>query len=193
MKRMTILLLAAMLLLVSCGEAEVTPAESSMESTVESSTESSGEPEDNDTDKTPPAFVDAKNGKLPAVSHDAGEEVDLLSDIVVMDNRTATEDLVLSISDNGGYDPTVPGVYTLTISACDSAANEAKATLQVTVKQVYEKITLTLGGDLPYVENDTSALVYTSSGTSFRTDDVIQVMDKDFFLTEYNAHKASLK
>ena len=191
MKRMTILLLAAMLLLVSCGDAEVTPAESSMESAAESTAESSAESEaNNDTDVTPPAFVNASKGVLPGVSHEAGEEIDLLAGIEVMDNHTATEELVISISDDGGYDPAVPGVYTVTVSVCDSAGNETTATMEVTVRKVYEKITLTLGNEVTYKVNDTSALVYTSSGTSFRTADVIQVMDKEFFLTEYDAHKA---
>ena len=43
---------------------------------------------------------------------------------------------------------------------------------------------------IEYSLNESGALAYTSSGTAFRASDVIQVMDKDFFVTEYNAHKA---
>ncbi len=190
MKRILLLLLTTVLLLASCGEAAPAPNESSAENSSESSVAESSTEESAGGDTIPPAFVDAKNGKLPSVSHDAGSALDLLEGVEAMDNVTATEDLQLSITNEGGYDPDIPGTYTVTVAVTDEAGNKTEATVEVTVRPVYEKITLTLGGDLPYVENDTSALVYTSSGTSFRTDDVIQVMDKDFFLEEYNAHKA---
>lgn len=42
--------------------------------------------------------------------------------------------------------------------------------------------------ETPYDLNDASALAYTSSGTSFRTKDRIQIMDADFFLEQYDLH-----
>jgi hypothetical protein len=190
MKRILLLLLTTVLLLASCGEAAPAPNESSAENSLESSVAESSTEESAGGDTIPPAFVNAKNGKLPSVSHDAGSAVDLLEGVEAMDNVTAAEDLQIAITNEGGYDPDIPGTYTVTVAVTDEAGNKAEATVEVTVRPVYEKITLTLGGEIPYRLNDTSALVYTSSGTSFRTADVIQVMDKDFFLEEYNAHKA---
>ena len=190
MKRILLLLLTTVLLLASCGEATPAPNESSAENSLESSVAESSTEESAGGDTIPPAFVNAKNGKLPSVSHDAGSALDLLEGVEAMDNVTAAEDLQIAITNEGGYDPDIPGTYTVTVAVTDEAGNKAEATVEVTVRPVYEKITLTLGGEIPYRLNDTSALVYTSSGTSFRTADVIQVMDKDFFLEEYNAHKA---
>ena len=166
MKRILLLLLATVLLLASCGEAAPAPNESSAENSLESSVAESSTEESAGGDTIPPAFVNAKNGKLPSVSHDAGSAVDLLEGVEAMDNVTAAEDLQIAITNEGGYDPDIPGTYTVTVAVTDEAGNKAEATVEVTVRPVYEKITLTLGGEIPYRLNDTSALVYTSSGTS---------------------------
>lgn len=151
----------------------------------------SSEAGDEDRDVIPPAFTDAKDGALPAVSHKAGEEYDVLGGITVRDNRTADEDISLEISDDGGYDPDTAGTYTLTLTATDEAGNTSEATLEITVTAVTQALTVIIGEDgIEYSLNESGALAYTSSGTAFRASDVIQVMDKDFFVTEYNAHKA---
>ena len=62
----------------------------------------SSEAGDEDRDVIPPAFTDAKDGALPAVSHKAGEEYEVLGGITVRDNRTADEDIPHEISDDGG-------------------------------------------------------------------------------------------
>jgi len=40
-----------------------------------------------------------------------------------------------------------------------------------------------------YVYNDTTALEFTSSGTSFRSNPLVQLMTKEFFIAEFNEHK----
>ena len=42
--------------------------------------------------------------------------------------------------------------------------------------------------ETPFDVNDAAALAYTSSGTSFRTKDRIQIMDASFFLEQYDLH-----
>lgn len=140
------------------------------------------------TDMIPPAFVDAVDGVLPPVSHDQGEEIDLLAGIQVMDDNGDFEPTV-EITDDGGYDPNVPGTYTITITAQDGFENKATATMEVTVIAVIKTEKITLSG-LTFITDSADALSYTAAGTSFRTKDVVQVMDKDTFVAQYNQYSA---
>lgn len=139
-------------------------------------------------DTIPPAFLDAVDGALPSVSHNAGEEVDILSGIVVRDNSTADKDLTLSVYDDGGYDKDIAGVYTVTLQAEDENGNASRATLEITVKAVSAQSVITFSGN--YAVNSEDALSYTSAGTKFRTVDVIQIMDIDTFVSQYESYSA---
>ncbi len=189
----SVLILALCFAFVSCDSQ---PADQSTPSTNESTKEESQAEENNNQkeeskndivkDTIPPAFIDANDGVLPAVTHNAGEQPDLISGIIARDNITPDEEVVISVSDNGGYDASVPGTYTITVEAKDSAGNAATATITVTVKEIVAakylslKNLYTVGGD--------DALSYTSSGTKFRTADIICVLDKETFVAQYNKY-----
>lgn len=160
--------------------------DASVEASAEESKEASAEESKDESDKIPPAFVDATDGKLEAITHNAGEEIDILEGLTVRDNVTADADIVVSISDDGGYSKDTAGTYTVTIEAKDQAGNTATVTVEITVKAVSSKKEIVLGGKIPYVINEEGALSYTPSGTKFRTADKVQVMDKDFFIDQYN-------
>ncbi|MDF2699017.1 MAG: hypothetical protein K0Q49_573 [Haloplasmataceae bacterium] len=145
------------------------------------------------TDQVPPAFVGAVLGKLEGVEHLKGEEINLLEGVSARDNVVGS-DVEVTVINYGGYEKDIPGDYTIVIQAEDAAGN--KATVEKTVT-VIDTLTRTLnaiviGGKFAeYVLNDTEALTYTTSGTKFRSFDIVQVMTKEFFVTEYNEHKAS--
>ncbi len=162
--------------------------DASVEASSEESNEASAEESKDESDKIPPAFVDADNGKLEAITHNAGEEIDILSGLTVRDNVTADADIVVAISDDGGYKADVAGTYTVTIEAKDEAGNTATVTVEITVKAMSSQKEIVLGGNIPYVKNEAEALSYTPSGTKFRTEDKVQVMDKDFFINQYNEY-----
>ncbi len=200
-----LLILSTLLLAVACGESTETTSTTASENAEESKTESntentsseadaeaseggqeSTEASKDESDKIPPAFVDATDGKLEAITHNAGEEIDILEGLTVRDNVTADADIVVSISDDGGYSKDVAGTYTVTVEAKDQAGNTATVTIEITVKAVSSKKEIVLGGNIPYVQNEDGALSYTASGTKFRSADKVQVMDKDFFIKQYN-------
>ena len=162
--------------------------DASVEASAEESKEASAEESKDESDKIPPAFVDADNGKLEAITHNAGEEIDILSGLTVRDNVTADADIVVAISDDGGYKADVAGTYTVTIEAKDEAGNTATVTVEITVKAMSTQKEIVLGGKIPYVKNEAEALSYTPAGTKFRTADKVQVMDKDFFINQYNEY-----
>lgn len=200
------LLLCALCLLAACGEpseTDTSSAASSVESVVseaessvaeESSTveESSAAEESTEAkDVIPPAFVGITDGKLPAVTHEVGEDVlGELTKVTVADNVTAAEKIVVEIADDGGYDASVPGVYTLTISATDEAGNTATATVEITVREAVSEQVFTIGGDIPYVTGRADALSYTTSGTAFRAADKVCVLDKEEFVSQYAQYTA---
>lgn len=139
-------------------------------------------------DTIPPAFIDAEDGVLPAVKHGIGEEFSA-ENIVVRDNSTPDDEITVTVTDNGGYDPNVPGTYTFTVQATDASGNSATVTVEVTVEDntAVQVKSIVLDN---YAVNSETALSYTSSGTSFRTADVIQVMDKATFVSQYNQYSA---
>lgn len=196
-----LLILSALLFAVACGESteassnavsensEQSKSESVIdEASSEAATESSADTDESKTegDNIPPAFVDATDGKLEAITHNAGEEIDILEGLTVRDNVTADADITVSVSDDGGYSKDTAGTYTVTIEAKDEAGNTATVTVEITVKAVSAKKEIVFGDKLPYVKNEAEALSYTPSGTKFRTVDKVQVMDKDFFIDQYN-------
>src|SRR5690554_2833534 len=143
-------------------------------------------------DTIPPAFVGAINGVLPALEHLKGEEIDLEQGIRVRDETTKEEDVVLRVSDFGGYNKDIPGEYTIVFEAEDEAGNTSQAERVVVVRDILVKEYNALvinGENAEYEFNRSDALIYTSSGTNFRIFDIIQVMDKEFFIASYNEHK----
>ena len=144
-------------------------------------------------DTTAPIFINLVNGEYLTIEHSIGEEVDLLEGVRAIDDLSDTVEI--SIIDDGDYDPNSPGEYTITIEAKDEAGNRATITRRVMV--VNETTTPEITFDAivighrytEYVYNNPTALMYTSSGTSFRTSDVVQVMSKEFFIEQYEHHK----
>ncbi len=191
LKKVLFFILAGMLVLlaVSCTEADEN-SEISVPA-AESVDNSLSEPETSQNvnmDVIPPAFIDAVDGALPPLTHNAGEEIDFLSDIVARDNVTADDAITVSVSDDGGYNKDVAGVYTLKITAEDENGNASLAILQITVKEVSSQSVISFSGN--YAVGTADALSYTTSGTKFRTVDVIQVMDTDTFVKQYNEFSA---
>ena len=199
-----ILLCALCLMAVACGETanessvatssvvENATSEESKEESKEESVVSDESAESKDT--IPPAFVGVTDGKLDPVTVDCGEiALEQLLEIVeikVADNVTATENITVEITDDGGCDFAIAGVYTVTIGATDEAGNTASATVEITVREVISAETITLGDDIPYVTDVADALSYTSAGTSFRKTDIVCVLDKDDFVSQYNQFTA---
>ena len=204
MKRICLFLLLVCVCLaaVSCGEETATestpngtPTESAPTSTEESTSSNvsqtpSQETSDGEcgTDLIPPAFVDAVDGVLPPLTHNQGEEIDLLAGIQVMDDNGDFEPTV-EITDDGGYDPNVPGTYTVTFTAQDGFENKSTATMEITVVAVIKTEKITLSG-ITFDTTSTDALSYSAAGTFFRTKDIVQVMDKDTFVSQYNQYSA---
>lgn len=147
-------------------------------------------PVDHNKDNIAPLFVKAKDGNLPSIRHRRGEQIDLLADIEVIDNLEG--EVKVEIVDDGGYDYNKAGVYIMTIEAIDLAGNKSTATLKVsvlsTMTNVYDALIINDNAS-EYVYNNELALNYTSSGTAFRSQDVIQVMEKDFFVNLFNEKK----
>lgn len=211
MKRFFAILVSALILfgMVACSGGEessvpdstasdtesVTDEVSKSNSDVSTENESDSEGESDESaggdvsDVIDPAFIE-----VPDISHEAGEEVDLTEGITVRDNTTADAALVIEVSDLGGYDKDTAGSYTVIISATDEAGNIATAERKVTVTEKKEMVNaekLVIGENgIEYSLNPEGALAYTTSGTAFRKDDVIAVLEKDFFISEYNAHYA---
>lgn len=164
--------------------------ETSKETTSQSSDESSKETSE-PKDTIPPAFIGTVSGKLSKITHNQNENVDLLKDVVARDNLTADKDVVITIIDYAGYSKSKPGNYTITIQAADKAGNKTTIKRDITVvSTAVQKTVVKIGGAIPFSYNEADALSYTSSGTKFRKSDIIQVMTKDFFVSEYNKHSA---
>ena len=126
--RLLFLLLAASLLLVSCGEtaSESTPAVSHASSETETSREESLPP-----DTTPPTLRIAKAHREPSIKK--GQEYDLLLGVTGRDDRDGNITHLIKVN-KGDFDPSVPGTYTVGFFLTDSAGNSAEA--------VFKKITV---------------------------------------------------
>ena len=148
LKRIALLFLAFALCIiaVSCtkegGNQSVVSSDTSKDISVDTNndiSETVSVPSDK-KDTIPPAFVDAVDGALPSVSHNVGEETDLLSGIIARDNITADADIVITVTDDGGYNKDIAGTYTLTLQAQDEDGNLSTVTLEVTVKEIVAQI-----------------------------------------------------
>ena len=143
-------------------------------------------------DTSGPVFIEAVDGFLEDFVHLQNVEVDLLTNLLVADNQTATAEIVIEIVDDAGYDRSLPGNYVITIQARDTAGNITQVQRRVEVIESYARYStfITLNENRLEVRfNEEDALSYQTSGTKFRSRDVIQVMTKAFFLSEYDKHK----
>jgi len=153
---------------------------------------------DNDHDKevkdeTPPLILNVTNNQLPKVRHLRGEEVDLLANISVVDN--VSKNVTLSIVDDGGYNKDTAGQYQITIEAKDEAGNTSIAYRVVevfyTVKTTYANALVISGNAIEFELNSSTALEVASGVAKFRNLDKVQIMEKDFFLSEVERTKGS--
>ena len=138
-------------------------------------------------DTIPPLFVNAVGDTLSPLRHRVGETIDLLDSIQVMDNIDGNNVLV-EVDDLGGYDKERAGIYIVRISATDLSGNTSYANRRVTVVattiETFDAFVIEDKG-IEYIFNSETALNYTSSGTQFRSVDAVQIMDIDFFLSQY--------
>lgn len=177
-KKLLVLLFAfvASLALFACDKTEETP----------------------DPDPTPivdtiaPAFLGLVEGKLEAIEHLKGVEVDLLEGVKARDNVDG-DNVTITIIDRGGYEVGKVGKFTLTYQAADTALNKATVTREITV---IDTLDVTLGavviGDdfFEYSLNDERAFTLAPDSTAFfRTQDLVHVMDVDFFKAQIELNK----
>lgn len=172
------ILLGIVLFLYGCNPTETTDEPTDVTDPTEDTT--SG-------DNIAPLFLDSVAGVLPPLTHKVGEEVDFISSLRVTDN-VDQNDVVVTIHDTGGYLATRPGIYVVTIAATDKSGNTALVEKRITVYDVeiatFDAFVIEDAG-IEYILNSDTALNYTSSGTAFRLIDKVQVMDKDFFVSQY--------
>lgn len=124
MKKWFLIVLAASLLLVSCGEAETTVSRPSAESSEEAAV--STEP-----DTEPPTLRITKNNREVTIKK--GAEFDLKQGVSATDNVDGKITDKIEINKNG-FDPNVPGEYTVGYFVTDAAGNSAEP--------VFRKITV---------------------------------------------------
>ena len=137
MKKWFLIVLAASLLLVSCGEAETTVSRPSAESSEEAAV--STEP-----DTEPPTLRITKNNREVTIKK--GAEFDLKQGVSATDNVDGKITDKIEINKNG-FDPNVPGEYTVGYFVTDAAGNPAEP--------VFRKITV--------VETDAMAVCFILS------------------------------
>ena len=117
MKKWFLFLLSAVLLLSACGEAAPAPAESSADVSSEA-------PVSTEPDTEPPVL--RINKSVREVTIKKGEEFDLMNGVTAKDDVDGKIVHRVEIND-GGFDPNVPGVYTIGYFVTDSAGNAAEA------------------------------------------------------------------
>lgn len=180
MKKYLLFLLILVLVLVGCTTDDPNDGDN-------------GDGDGNDiVDEIAPLFLNLSNNELPKIRHKVGEEVDLLSGIVVVDD--VTENVALSIIDDGGYNKQNPGRYKITVEAKDEAGNASTAFREIEVFYTtivkFDAFVIENKG-IEYVLNSATALESASGVAKFRNIDMIQIMEKDFFLTELDRVKSS--
>lgn len=143
-------------------------------------------------DTTAPVFHDVEDGKLPTLKIFVNEKIDLYSGITVVDDSNENVELVITNLDI--VDFATAGNYELIYQATDKSGNVSTITRELIIQKLstIEYPALVINGKgSKYVLNNEEALKNTSSGATFRMIDQIQVMEKAFFLEQYNLNKAS--
>ena len=124
-------------------------------------------------DTQAPIFTGLIKGELSPIEHLKEEEVDLYSNISVIDDTDAPADIEIAIVNDGGYNKDVPGVYTLVYSATDKAGNVGTVNRTVTVLETVVKAYPAL------IINDV-AIPYFGEGRELETQGVTYTTDKAF-------------
>ena len=128
MKKWFLFLLSAVLLLSACGEAAPAPAESNGDT-------SSEPPVSTEPDTEPPVL--RINKSVREVTIKKGATFDLMQGVTAKDNVDGKIEDRVEIND-GGFDPNVPGVYTIGYFVADSAGNAAEAVFRtITVMMMH--------------------------------------------------------
>ena len=149
-------------------------------------------------DVTAPHINGLVDGKIPGIEHLKGDVVDftqLPANVTAVDNVDGNVPIV--IDSMGTYDKDVAGTYIITYKAEDAAGNKKVVEREVIVKETLE---VTLPHALVYEEegkkeytkvehNNPDAFTKTPNGANFRFNDIIQVMDKQFYLDEVEKNK----
>ncbi|MGD9604765.1 MAG: hypothetical protein AB7V00_01255 [Bacilli bacterium] len=130
----------------------------------------------------------------PTITHVVNEDVDLLENITATDNETVADDIVIEISDLGGYDKTKVGTYTVTIKATDKAGNSITADITVTVTEEpvldTEAPTLTIGK--PSITHEINATVDLLADVS-ATDNIDAASEIIISISNYNGYDKSVE
>ena len=127
-------------------------------------------------DKVPPILdVTPKS-----ITHFQGETIDLLVGIKIVDNVDLNT-LKATIKDDGGYDKEVPGTYTITYAAVDSAGNEGTATRTIEVVESYTRATFDGDKYFRAVYNPQVGAAYTNSNYLMSYDTtVVNVLSTEY-------------
>lgn len=139
-------------------------------------------------DLVAPIFKNVNYDYLSDIVIEVGQDIDLLDGVEAIDDLDGK--VLVTILDDGNFSNQESGFYTIIYQALDKALNEAIAyrVINVTTKNVIKYDALVINNDrIQYVYNNETALEYTSAGTKFRSFDQVQVMDKDFFINQYNS------
>ncbi|MGN1294876.1 MAG: immunoglobulin-like domain-containing protein, partial [Bacilli bacterium] len=141
-------------------------------------------------DNIAPLFVNAVGDRLSSVYTVINNPIDLLSGVKVIDNNKGEVDLVILNEHEINYSQA--GVYEIRYQATDEAGNSTICYRELIVQKLktitYNAVVIDNNG-FEYKYNDETALQSTSSGARFRLSDQLYVMEKDFFLAQYNLNK----
>lgn len=151
---------------------------------------------DDDKDTLAPSFDGISGGKLSEIKLLKGDTVDLLKDVKLRDNNTPSDKIELKVTDNGGFNKDVVGVYTITYTATDEAKNASTAKRDINVVDTY--VTDYNGID---INGKTFPMLYngkTADGTEIGLQgneygklelgfqDYVHVMEATYFKDAYN-------
>ncbi|MDD4308676.1 MAG: hypothetical protein PHU53_07730, partial [Thermoplasmata archaeon] len=131
--------------------------------------------------------------EYPTITHVVNADVDLLQGITATDNNDSAADIVIEISDLGGYDKDVVGTYDVTVKATDKAGNSVTQTITVTVTEVPVEDTvapvLTIGS--ASITHQTNATVDLLEDVT-ATDDVDAAADITIEVSNFNGYDKSV-
>lgn len=141
-------------------------------------------------DTVAPAFMNTINGNLAAAEHLETVEIDLMEGIVARDNRDGYD--VVVTYDDSAYDKDAAGEYVIVYTAEDKSGNKTTAERIV---RVIDALDVTVDAAVigekwtPYIYNDDNAFKNNGTyGAAFRTQDILHVMSKDFFVAQVAEH-----
>lgn len=143
-------------------------------------------------DTVAPAFMNTINGNIAAIEHLETVTVDLMDGVVARDNRDGYD--VVVTYDDSEYNKDVAGEYVITYTAEDKSGNKSTADRII---RVIDALDVTVDAAVignkwvPYIYNDDNAFKNNGTyGAAFRTQDILHVMSKDFFVAQVAEHGA---